>query len=131
MASSQIVGYEIVGPSSAPVARAVSRDLGAPAPAEAVDDTPYSYAFTGRHDGGALPPNASNMYGHVLSAVIELKAAFEVDMVKLIAEGPPKEAPAAKKARVGAGPRRAAAEEEADEGEGGAEEEEEGEGGEI
>lgn len=64
-----------------------SRDLGSQATTEAVDDQPYSFAYTGKHDGGQLPPNnVANSYGHVLSAVQELKDRFEAEMRRMIDE---------------------------------------------
>lgn len=87
----------------------VARDLAAPAPPEPLDDTPYSHGWTGRHDGGPLPPpRADGMYGHVLDAVLEAKARTEAFMVAALAaeaavgaasSGVASAAPAPKKAR--------------------------------
>ncbi len=65
-------------PSDAPVSRVVSvtRCSTDPAPTEAIDDTPFSFAFTGRHDGGALPVTdalTNGRFGHLLAA-IEVRA---------------------------------------------------------
>jgi hypothetical protein len=65
-------GAGVASCPSATTVLSLVRDLAAPAPVEAVDDTPFSFAYTGRHDGGPLPPTpaAQNaFYGHLLSAL--------------------------------------------------------------
>jgi hypothetical protein len=45
---------------------------------EAVDDAPFSFAWTARHDGGPLPPPpAAGHYALALSALAEAKAAMD------------------------------------------------------
>lgn len=61
--------------------KAFQRDASTPAPPEEIDDTPYSYAYTGRHDGGPLvPAEPSDYYGHLLSSLVEMKAALDASM---------------------------------------------------
>lgn len=63
----------------------VDRDLTAPPPPELVDDTPYSYEYTGKHDSGPLPPiRTDNMYGHLLDALKEAKASTDAQLVNLV-----------------------------------------------
>jgi len=68
---------------------AAPRDVSAPPPPEPVDASRFAHAWSGRHDGGPLPParahGAGAAYGHVLDAVGEVKAAFERAMAELIA----------------------------------------------
>jgi hypothetical protein len=53
------------------------RDPSSAAP-EAVDDSPYSFQWTGRHDGGALPaPPERGHYALSLSALAEAKSAMD------------------------------------------------------
>ena len=67
---------------------AVARDPAVPAPAEAIDDAPYAHAYTGRHDGGQLPPiRTDNVYGVVLSCVVEAKARVDAAMQTLLPSG--------------------------------------------
>ena len=50
----------------------VTRDTSAPAAAEVVDDTPFSFEYTARHDGGPLPgasPSYNPYYDHLLAAI--------------------------------------------------------------
>ncbi len=48
----------------------VSRDISGTAPEEVVDDTPFSFAYTGRHDNGELPTSTvSSPFSHLLAAV--------------------------------------------------------------
>ena len=55
----------------------ISRDPSSTAP-EPVDNAPYSFAWTGRHDGGALPqPPEGGHYALALSALAEAKAAMD------------------------------------------------------
>lgn len=64
-----------------------ARDTANPAPIEAVDDAPFSYGFTGRHDGGALPPTRGGYYAHLLDAVAAAKAAVAARSVPAAAAG--------------------------------------------
>lgn len=80
------ISVTIASPGAEPVHVAVRRDLSAPSPAEAVYDTPFSYAYTGRHDGGALSAGRTdNMYGHVLDALLECKLEVDSHMKRLVA----------------------------------------------
>ena len=84
--AAKLASFEIYPQGQPAVAASVSRDLSVPSPAEPVDDTPFSFAYTGKHDNGTLPPlSGENSYGHVLSAVATLKEQFEVSMRQLIA----------------------------------------------
>ncbi len=82
--TSQVVLVRCVVTSpSGIVERSISRDLSSAAPLEVIDDTPYSWAYTGRHDGGALPPTRNDtMYGHVLNAVMEAKGVVDAEIKK-------------------------------------------------
>lgn len=63
----------------------VARDAAAAPPAsEPVDAAPFSFGFTGRHDGGALPAPGRNAYSHLLDAVAEAKAATDGFLVSLL-----------------------------------------------
>ena len=50
-----------------------ARDVSRPAHPENVDDAPFSFGFTGRHDGGVLPPVRDGFYAHVLDACSAMK----------------------------------------------------------
>ena len=55
----------------------ISRDPTSTAP-EPIDNAPYSFAWTGRHDGAALPqPPEGGHYALALSALAEAKAAMD------------------------------------------------------
>ena len=61
---------------------AVSRDPSSAAP-EAIDATPFSFQWTGRHDGGPLPqPPDSGHYALALSALAEAKAAMDAHFAR-------------------------------------------------
>jgi hypothetical protein len=94
MADPVVLVSVTVSVRGAPVASvSAARDVSAPAPAEAVDTAPYSHGYTGRHDGGPLPPQRTDTgYGHLLSAVVEAKAATDAELIKLV---PPPAAAAA------------------------------------
>ena len=68
------------------------RDTATPAPIEAVDDAPFSYGFTGRHDGGSLPPTRGGYYAHLLDAVAAAKAAVAARSVPAATGREPKRA---------------------------------------
>jgi hypothetical protein len=98
---STLISFSITTPAGTAALTAV-RDCATPAPPEDIDDTPYSFAFTGRHDGGALPPQRTDgPYGHLVGALLEVKAGAEALMVAALArEGGAAPAPAAKRRRV-------------------------------
>ncbi len=76
---------------AAPITVHVARDVSVPPAPEPVDDTPYSHAYTGRHDGGDLPPlRTDNVYGHVVAALMQAKAEVDAELVALVpkAAGP-------------------------------------------
>ena len=61
---------------------AVSREPSSTAP-EAIDATPFSFQWTGRHDGGPLPqPPDSGHYALALSALAEAKAAMDAHFAR-------------------------------------------------
>jgi len=63
-----------------------SRPLHLPPPPEAVDDTPHSWAYTGRHDSGPLPAQRTDtMYGHLVDALAEAKTRTDAIIVALVA----------------------------------------------
>ncbi len=71
-------------PAAPPFSVAVSRDAAAPAP-EPSDAAPFSFAFTGRHDAGALPaPAATGHYAALLDAVAEAKARIDAELTREI-----------------------------------------------
>jgi hypothetical protein len=82
-----LVRVRITAPGAVgfPVALNVSRDTSVPCPPEAIDDAPYSHGYTGKHDGGALPPlRTDNLYAHVLSALAEAVVATDEQLQKLL-----------------------------------------------
>jgi len=63
----------------------VARDPSIPSP-EPLDSSTFSYLWTGRHDGGALPaPSDTGHYAHALSALTETKAKAELEFQRLLA----------------------------------------------
>ena len=63
----------------------VARDPSIPSP-EPLDSSTFSYLWTGRHDGGALPPPSdTGHYAHALSALTETKAKAELEFQRLLA----------------------------------------------
>lgn len=73
--------YNITKADGTSESKQFQRDISVPAPPEEIDDTPYSYAYTGRHDGGPLEPSKpSNHYGHLLSSLIEMKAVLDASI---------------------------------------------------
>lgn len=80
----------IATPGGGERAVVVARDEAAPPPAsEPVDAAPFSFGFTGRHDGGALPAPGRNVYSHLLDAVAEAKAATDGYLVSLLPAAAP------------------------------------------
>ena len=62
----------------------VTRDPTLPSP-EPLDSSTFSYLWTGRHDGGALPAvSDTGHYAHALSALTETKAKGEIEFQKLL-----------------------------------------------
>lgn len=61
----------------------VSRDLSVAPPPEAIDASPFSFDYTGKHDDGDLPPicvaagTASAFYGHLVDSLREAKTAVD------------------------------------------------------
>lgn len=77
----------------------ISRAAGARA-AEPTDASPYSFLFTGRHDGGALAaPADGSHYALLLDAIAEAKACADAALAPAIAA----EADAAKEASTNSG----------------------------
>ena len=63
----------------------IHKNLLLPSPIEIIDDTPYSYHYTGRHDGGILPPIPThNIYGHILEAIKEAKVSVDKEIQKIL-----------------------------------------------
>lgn len=93
-----LVWLTVTSPLDAPKQISISRDTSVAAPSEPVDDTPYSYEYTARHDGGTLPPlRVDNMYGHLVDALREAKASTDAYLLQLVAlEAGNKAAPPAK-----------------------------------
>jgi hypothetical protein len=135
-APTTLVSMTVSGPGIPAFAAQVARDLTAEPPTEAIDDAPYSFGYTGKHDGGLLPPaRVDNVYGHVLAALLDAKAQTDVFLRGLpstapaavaaagAAASPARKArgggPAAKKRRVGDGDSAALGESPADAVEGG------------
>lgn len=95
----------------------VTRDPALPSP-EPLDSSTFSYLWTGRHDGGALPAvSDTGHYAHALSALTETKAKGEIEFQKLLGAAAAAAAvPAAGPAAASAPPKSA----EVKDGEGGA-----------
>ena len=55
----------------------IRRDVSAIAAGEAVDATPYSFEFTGKHDDGSLPAAGSGYYAHLVDSLLEAKIAID------------------------------------------------------
>ena len=55
----------------------IRRDVSAIAAGEAVDATPYSFEFTGKHDDGGLPAAGSGYYAHLVDSLLEAKIAID------------------------------------------------------
>lgn len=90
-----LVTCTIRAPGVEAVTVTIARDVTSPALAEAVDDTSYSFAYTGKHDGGQLlPSRTDSLYGHVVDALIEAKSKIDGEMQKLL-PAPAPTAPAA------------------------------------
>lgn len=65
----------------------ICRDTSAAPMPEATDDASHSFAYTGKHDNGPLPPiRTDNMYGHLVDALQEAKVETDKFMVALVAE---------------------------------------------
>lgn len=84
--ASQLISVEISGPGgSHDRTITVSRDLSKPAPTEKLDDSPYSFEYTGKHDHGALPPQGEGTsYGHLLDAILEAKAVSDAHLREML-----------------------------------------------
>lgn len=68
----------------------IEKNLQTSPPVEIIDDTPYSYNYTGRHDGGPLPPIPThNIYGHIVEAIKEAKLSVDQEIQKLVPPRPP------------------------------------------
>lgn len=85
-----LIELTITAPGTVPHTIAITRDLTAPPPLEPVDAAPFSHGFTGRHDGGALPPPGANHYSRVIDAVAEAKASTDAYVLSMV---PAKEPP--------------------------------------
>ena len=71
--------------STLAVTTSISRAPSARA-AEPLDAAPFSFLFTGRHDGGALPlPTDAGHYALLLDAVADAKARVEAALAPAIA----------------------------------------------
>ena len=63
---------------------------------EPLDASPYSFQWTARHDGGALPaPAATGHYALALSALQEAKASMDLEFQRLLGKAPAAAAAAA------------------------------------
>ena len=91
----QLASALLEAPPAAPVQLSASRNLLAAPRAEAADAAPFSFAFSGRHDGGELPLPAPRApadggdaerfaahahYSHALDALLELKRALDAQL---------------------------------------------------
>ena len=67
------------GSSEGPVISSfeIRRDISTAAAGEAVDATPYSFDFTGKHDDGVLPAAGSGYYAHLVDGLMETKIAID------------------------------------------------------
>jgi hypothetical protein len=80
-----LVSIDLAAPSLPPTRLRQGRDLVAPAPGEVVNAEPFSYGYTGTHDGGALPPPRGGYYAHLLGALLASKQQFDGVMLPLVA----------------------------------------------
>jgi hypothetical protein len=80
-----LVMVDVVAPSLPPTRISQDRDLDAPAPDEVVNAEPFSYGYTGTHDGGALPQPRGGYYAHLLDAVLASKQQLDGVMQALAA----------------------------------------------
>jgi predicted dehydrogenase len=81
----ELVTVEIRLEGEEPVTISVSRDLSEPGP-DVVDDRPYSFEWTGRHDGGELVvDHGSGHLPNLVQALGEAKARAE-DVLRPLAE---------------------------------------------
>jgi hypothetical protein len=78
-----LVTVAFTGPGASPAASgthtiSVVIDMTATPPVEAVSDVPYSFAYTGRHDGGPLPaaPPTHDPHFDFLLAAIDVSTAL-------------------------------------------------------
>lgn len=90
--ASVVISCRLTGPVYGDQRVAVSVDLSKPAPPEVRDDAsgPFSFEYTGRHDGGELPPTSDNFYAHMVAALRDAKAQSDVILaagVKAVASG--------------------------------------------
>jgi hypothetical protein len=108
-----LVVARVSGPGVAFFEKQVGRDLTSEPPEEAIDVADYSFGYTGRHDGGHLPPaRRDNEYGHVISALLESKTHTDNFLRSLLPAAAAEPAvraphvsapPTAKKRRIGSG----------------------------
>lgn len=75
-----IISCRLTGPVYGDQTVNVSVDVSKAAPPEVRDDAsgPYSFEYTGRHDGGELPPTSDNFYAHLVAALRDAKAQSDV-----------------------------------------------------
>lgn len=95
-----LISVDIYAPHASAHSIVISKDLSKPSPTEVIDDTAFSYEFTGKHDHGRLPTiRTDNRYGHLVEALKEAKAATDKQILALMAleaADNPGKAPAAK-----------------------------------
>jgi hypothetical protein len=77
-------------PSAPPLAHvSVGRAPGSVCP-EPLDSSAYSFQWTARHDGGALPAVADRgHYALALSSLTEAKATMDLEFQRLLGKAPP------------------------------------------
>lgn len=80
-----VVTCRLSGPVYGDQIVSVGADLSKPAPPEVRDDAsgPFSFEYTGRHDGGELLPTSDNYYAHMVAALRDAKAKSDL----ILAEG--------------------------------------------
>jgi hypothetical protein len=108
-----LVAARVSGPGVAFFETQVGRDLTSEPPEEAIDAADYSFGYTGRHDGGHLPPaRRDNVYGHVIAALLASKTHTDNFLRSLLPAASAEPAvraphvsapPSAKKRRIGSG----------------------------
>jgi hypothetical protein len=99
-APTTLISTTLSGPSTGNQTLAITADVSKPSPPEVTDGASgiYSFEYTGRHDGGDLPPVSDNYYNHLVAALREAKVKTDA----LIVEAQAKEkggAPASKRAK--------------------------------